>query len=157
MIFKTLSTTTALALGVASQGSYNRRMYYNAPGCKADATLSIQGKRWLKISCIVYYPAIPCIVSSDIVNSPCENKSPNPQALSSEGTSCLSVAPGAASDAAFLPPLSQGTRVSTYIVSNSYSAQDACDFRVGKTIYEQRAYAADGKCYGLLSFIYLNK
>ena len=118
-----------LATGV-SAGGWNRRVYYDALGCKGNL---VHG--------IMVYQSPNCAASNSVVNSACEDKSSqNP--LSSEGTSCETV--GTPNDAIYFPPADQAGKVTTYVIINKYLGTECSGISDG---FEQRSVAADGKCY----------
>jgi hypothetical protein len=118
-----------VAVGV-SAGGWNRRVYYDALGCKGNL---VHG--------IMVYQSLNCALSTSIVNSACEDKSTeNP--LSSEGTSCETVSNP--SDSIYFPPADQAGKVSTYVMVNKYVGAGCSGVSDG---FESRTIAADGKCY----------
>jgi hypothetical protein len=137
----TLSALLLFGSSVQSQGSWNRRVYFDQLGCKGNMGYGVQ----------VYYPVISCPggISSTVINSPCENKSQNTLTLSSEGTSCQSTNPSTVSDDIYFPAADQAGKAATYLTVNSYSGQTTCSMNKGQVILTQETFAADGKCYAI--------
>jgi hypothetical protein len=120
---------TIFAVG-ANAGGWNRRVYYDALGCKGNM---VHG--------IMVWQSPNCAASSPLVNTPCEEKSTsNP--LSSEGTSCETASQS--SESFYFPPQDQAGRASMYVAINKYTSGTCSGISDG---FEQSTFAADGKCY----------
>jgi len=114
----------------ANAGGWNRRVYYDALGCRGNM---VHG--------IMVWQSPNCATSNPVVNSACEDKSTsNP--LSSEGTSCETA--DQSSDSTYFPPQDQAGRASAYVVVNKYTSTACSGISTG---FEQSTFAADGKCY----------
>jgi len=114
----------------ANAGGWNRRVYYDALGCRGNM---VHG--------IMVWQSPNCAASNPVVNSACEDKSTsNP--LSSEGTSCETA--DQSSDSTYFPPQDQAGRASAYVVVNKYTSTACSGISTG---FEQSTFAADGKCY----------